>query len=77
MDRIRAILSKVIDEINKDITAVADEDNLLEIGLNSISFIHLVLEMEKEFQVFVSDKELIIEDFDTIAKIKRYLEANG
>lgn len=77
MERIKGMLSKVITEPGKDLETVGEEDNLLEIGMNSLNFIHLVLEMEKEFQVFVDNEDLVIENFDTIAKIQSYISANS
>lgn len=76
MDSIRELIQKVASEITVDLATVDDDDNLENIGFNSIDFINMVLEIEKQFQIFVKDEDLLIENFGTIAKINSYIEAN-
>ncbi|WP_041700147.1 acyl carrier protein [Clostridium sp. BNL1100] len=75
------IRDKVIDIIVKVMNIpdlkekAATEDNLSEVGINSIKFIEIVVELEKEFDVEFDDDELDFRSFTTITSICDYLES--
>lgn len=55
-------------------TQVADEDDLLETGIDSVGMMALVLFIEEEWKVAVPPEDVIIENFQSVASIEAYLQ---
>lgn len=66
-------LKKIIKIVKRvgdiEITDNQVDVNLLELGLTSISFIQIVVELEKEYDCEIPDDKLLITEMDTIRKI--------
>ena len=60
--------SEISDEILK-------ESKLIDLGINSLSFIKIVVALEKEFDFKFDIEDLNIERFETISSISDYVEA--
>ncbi|WP_250886672.1 phosphopantetheine-binding protein [Bacillus sp. SM2101] len=52
------------------------EDNLLELGIDSMTFIRLVVEIEDEFDIEIEDEEIILENFESFSSIVQLVERN-
>ncbi len=56
--------------LNDGDAALSDEDSLLESGiLDSAGIFELVTFLENQFGIAVDDEEIIVDNFDNIAKI--------
>ncbi len=76
-DNIELRLSKII--ARASFTKVpADEiklTNLLhDVGIDSLSFMEIVVYIEEEFGITVADEDLASERFDTVGALKSYIE---
>jgi acyl carrier protein len=68
--------------LGKNIEQHVDEDllksDLESAGLNSISFVKLIVELENEFDIEFEDEVLILDHFATVgefkASVKRFIE---
>ncbi|OBZ14198.1 hypothetical protein A8L34_09565 [Bacillus sp. FJAT-27264] len=67
-----AIVSKFDSEIAGDITL---ETDFTAIGLNSITFIKIVVDLESEFSFEFDDEKLLSKEFPTIKSMIEYLES--
>lgn len=47
---------------------------LIDIGINSLNFIKLVLQIEKEFGISFDDRDLIVEKYPTIEGLVEYVK---
>lgn len=56
---------------------VGDEDDLLELGVDSVGMMTLVLFVEQEWQLSVPPEDVILENFQSIAAIERYVRARA
>ena len=67
----------LIDKINElAFTKVTITDKLWESNiLDSISIVELVVEIENEFSIKVPFNEIIVENFETIELIMKYIES--
>lgn len=65
------IISMCLDE---KIINIQKSDSLIKYGLDSVSFIQLIILIEEEFNIVVPDEYLLIEQMDTIEKIEQILE---
>lgn len=73
MDNIMLGIKEIIAGFNKDVSLLNENRDIREIGFDSIDFIHLVVKLEKRFEVFFDDQDLLIDNFNTIAKIKAFI----
>ncbi|GAE86719.1 acyl carrier protein [Acetivibrio straminisolvens] len=53
------------------------EDTLSSLNINSISFIRLVVELEKEFNIEFQDEIMDVSNFKTIKSLVEYIEEKG
>ena len=72
-------LDKILDIINKTedlyITSTQINDNLVDLGMDSIKFVQLVVSLEEEFECEIPDSKLLITEMDTVQKIQDVLQA--
>lgn len=66
-------IKEIIAGFDKDVSMLNENNDLREIGFDSIDFIHLVVKLEKRFEVFFEDQDLLIDNFNTMAKIKAFI----
>ena len=68
------IIEKIIKIINSNIEGMGiteddlDED-LIELGIDSITFIQIIVSLEEEFECEIPDSKLFIRDMNTVNKI--------
>jgi len=48
--------------------------NLMEVGVDSVLFLRLIVNIEVEFDIIIPDGDLTFENFQTISVIMNYLE---
>jgi acyl carrier protein len=59
----------------KDVKTLQDDDSLFETGIvDSLGVLLLVAFIEEQFNIKVEDEELIPENFETINKVKEFIE---
>ena len=57
------------------ITSTQINDNLVDLGMDSIKFVQLVVSLEEEFECEIPDSKLLITEMDTVQKIQDVLQA--
>ena len=45
------------------------DTNLVDLGMDSITFIHVIVALEEEFECEIPDEKLMISEMDTVQKI--------
>ena len=74
-------LMDVINVINKSenlkLSASQSEDNLSELGMDSISFIQVIVQIEETFECEIPDSKLLIAEMNTLNKILNALREIG
>ncbi len=72
-ERVKQVLNKQLSEIleGKDISV---GDQLINLGINSITFIKIAVALEAEFDVEFEDEDLDASKFKTVEDIVAYLE---
>ncbi len=71
MQKICAQLAKIIEDIMQT-TAIGEtnyEDDLATLGLTSIGFIQVIVQIEEEFQITIPDEFLLLSKLNTVNKI--------
>lgn len=48
---------------------IDENENLFFLGLNSILFMHFIVDLEMRFEIEVLDDELTLDNFNTVKKI--------
>lgn len=54
--------------------SVSETADLREIGLDSITSIELIVLLENEFDISVDDEDLLIDNFNTVPKVKSLVQ---
>jgi len=72
--------NKVIDILNvniknAEITSDKLDQSLIELGMESITFIQIIVAIEEEFECEIPDSKLLITEMDTAEKIMNVLQA--
>lgn len=72
-DRIVSTLKEVLEEGGEHLEQMDPDQDLSSLGVNSVTFIRLVLAFEMEFGVSWDDEELDFQNFATINNIVNYV----
>ncbi|SDN48756.1 acyl carrier protein [Fictibacillus solisalsi] len=64
-------LKKVLHNVEFD-----HESNLLDLGIDSMTFIRLVVEIEDEFDIEIEDEEIVLQNFESVESIVKLVERN-
>ena len=75
---IRQNIRKLIQKnlvLEDEIVELKDNDNIFEMGyVNSLFSMKLVTFIEDEFDIFIENEEMIIDNFSTVNKIVSFIE---
>lgn len=76
-EKIRQYLAEtLLIEFSDDDGGVREDANLFESGLiDSFAFVQLVAFLEKEFEIKISDDEVLSDSLSSFAKIRSFVEA--
>ncbi len=72
-DSLERRIGKIFEEKLKLVVPSTDTDLFATGGLDSLSFVELLLELERGYGVKISLEDLEIENFRTIARIARFV----
>ncbi|MGH7506104.1 MAG: acyl carrier protein [Longimicrobiales bacterium] len=72
-DRLKRYIGEQL--LNDGNGSIADQDDLLESGIDSVAMMTLVLFIEEEWKVAVPPEDVILENFQSVAAIETYLKA--
>jgi len=64
-------------QLTKTIGEIDDDSNLFDLGLDSIGFINIIIEIEKNFGIEIQQEEMELERFNTIRAIQHSVERKG
>lgn len=69
-------LLSIINSNLKDITITSEKvtQNLSELGMESITFIQIIVALEEEFECEIPDSKLLITEMNTVEKIMNVLQ---
>ena len=74
-DTVLRCLSKVLRQPVENMISLAPEQELSEIGLDSLRFIELVVALEDEFQIEIRDSDLLFQKFSTLSNLYSMLSS--
>ena len=78
--RVLKIINDCIDQDNSEKGPITEEqvdDNLGELGVDSISFIKIIVMLEDEFECVITDSKLLFTEMDTVQKIIEVLNLSA
>lgn len=73
IEKILEIINSTIE--NSEITAVQSDEDLQQFGMDSLTFVRIVVLMEEEFDLEIPDSYLIVSEMNTVAKILNVLKS--
>lgn len=73
-EKLREIINKHV-ETNIDVLTMPIDENLFSVGMDSVSAIKIIVEIEDEFNFEIEDDELSMNNLTTIEKIVAFIES--
>lgn len=73
INKIVEILNENIENLN--ITTENLDDNLFELGMESVVFIQIIVSLEEVFDCEIPDSKLLISEMDSLRKILNVLQS--
>lgn len=67
LDKVLKILNANIEKT--EITSEQMEDDLTALGMDSITFIRIIVAVEEEFDIEIPDEKILIIEMNTVSKI--------
>ena len=84
IDQVIQIINKQLDltpkhELNPLTTIVNSQldDDLSELGMDSLAFIRIIVSLEEEFDCEIPDSKLLLSEMNTVNKIYKVLTTNA
>ncbi|MBY9077398.1 acyl carrier protein [Paenibacillus sp. HN-1] len=71
INRLQKILAETLQGDEESFEEISEEDNLLLLGVNSISFVKIVVQCEKEFNIAFDEEELDYSLFENVNKLSQ------
>lgn len=73
LEKVKSILNQMLKDVIPEV-GIKPEDTLLDLSINSITFIKVVIIIESEFGFEFEDEDLNINKFKTVMDIVDYIE---
>lgn len=73
-DKIKEIVVTVLELSEDDAEQITEDTDLLEYGLDSMTCVEVVVNLEEEFGITMDEEDLLVENMSTIGKIKDLVE---
>lgn len=73
-EKLREIVGRVL-ELSEEEAGDLDRDaDLMELGLDSMTCVEVVVNLEDEFGITVEEEDLLVENMSTIARLEELVE---
>lgn len=73
-EKLREIVARVL-ELSEEEAGDLDRDaDLMELGLDSMTCVEVVVNLEDEFGITVEEEDLLVENMSTIARLEELVE---
>ncbi len=73
--KIRNVINeKIGDELFKNINEVENDENLFNIGLDSLNIVKLIIEIENKFDIIFDDEEIATTNWKNINSIESMIK---
>lgn len=73
-EKLREIVARVL-ELSEEQAEDLDRDtDLMELGLDSMTCVEVVVNLEDEFGITVEEEDLLVENMSTIARLEELVE---
>ena len=73
-EQIKEIVGTVLELEESQVDALTEDTDLLEIGLDSMTCVEIVVNLEAEFNITVEEEDLLVENMATIALLEELVK---
>lgn len=73
-EKLRAIVARVLELSEEDVKNLDRDADLMELGLDSMTCVEVVVNLEDEFGIMVEEEDLLVENMSTITRLKEMVE---
>lgn len=73
-EKLREIVARVLELSEEEAENLDREADLMELGLDSMTCVEVVVNLEDEFGITVEEEDLLVENMSTIARLEELVE---
>lgn len=73
-EKLREIVARVLELSEEAEEKLDEETDLMDLGLDSMTCVEVVVNLEDEFGITVEEEDLMVENMSTIARLKKLVE---
>lgn len=73
-EKLREIVARVLELSEEAEEKLDEETDLMDLGLDSMTCVEVVVNLEDEFGITVEEEDLMVENISTIARLKKLVE---
>lgn len=73
-EKLREIIARVLELSEEAEEKLDEETDLMDLGLDSMTCVEVVVNLEDEFGITVEEEDLMVENMSTIARLKKLVE---
>ncbi len=75
-EKIKEIVIEMLELSSDDSEKISEDTELLDFGMDSMTCVTIVVNLEEEFGITIDEEDLLVENMSTINKIKNLVEKN-
>lgn len=73
-EKLRKIIAGALELSEEEVQNLDREADLMELGLDSMTCVEVVVNLEEEFGIAVAEEDLLVENMSTIARLQELVE---
>lgn len=73
-EKIARIIGMVLELAPEQMKNIRGDEDLVELGLDSLNAIEVIVNLESEFNIQVEDEDLLLNNISTIEKLQKLVE---
>lgn len=73
-EKLREIVARVLELSEEEAEDLDRDTDLMELGLDSMTCVEVVVNLEDEFGITVEEEDLLVENMSTIARLEELVE---
>lgn len=73
-EKLRKIIAGALELSKEEVQNLDRDADLMELGLDSMTCVEVVVNLEEEFGIAVAEEDLLVENMSTIARLQELVE---
>ncbi|WP_024831902.1 acyl carrier protein [Ruminiclostridium josui] len=70
-EQIIAVIASALNIETEQINSISEDENLNRIGVDSVNFIEIIINLEDKLNIVFDDEELLLDNLNTLNKLEK------